>query len=139
MKTSFKFSIIMILISTMFTISIMASEGQKENLPEPDEFIKVDFMPELIHSEIPVYPESAKKLDQTAVLWIKALVNKEGKVKKAFVSKCSNEDKGFEQAAIDAALKSVYKPAIQNMKPVAVWVTYKMVFSLDEDCPKKPE
>ena len=38
----------------------------------------------------------------------------------------------FDDAAIEAAYKCKYKPAIQNGRPVAVWVSYQVEFVLEE-------
>jgi outer membrane biosynthesis protein TonB len=36
------------------------------------------------------------------------------------------------EAALKAAWKSVWRPAIQNKKPVAVWVAYPVKFKLND-------
>lgn len=101
----------------------------KEFLPSPDEFVPVEKMPEMTHQEDPVYPEEAKEKKLEGEVWIKALVGKDGKVIKAIVDKPSESEHGFDEAALEAARKCEYKPAIQNGKPVAVWVSYKVDFT----------
>jgi len=44
----------------------------------------------------------------------------------------SGANAGFEEAALKAARKRKYRPALQNGQPVAVWVTYKKIFKLDK-------
>jgi TonB family protein len=46
------------------------------------------------------------------------------------VAKSSGSNVGFDEAAVEAALQCIYKPAIQNGQPVAVWVTYPVEFKL---------
>jgi TonB family protein len=52
-------------------------------------------------------------------------------VRDALIAKSSGSNVGFDEAAIKAALQRRYRPALQNGRPVAVWVTYKIVFRLE--------
>ncbi|MDP1994988.1 MAG: energy transducer TonB, partial [Ignavibacteria bacterium] len=61
-------------------------------------------------------------------VWVKILVSKEGKPKKAVVVKSDAEI--FNQSATDAAMKYSFTPALQNNKPVAVWVVVPFKFEL---------
>ena len=99
-----------------------------EERPEPDEFVAVEQMPLETHHENPVYPEKAKSSGKSAIVWIQAYVDGEGRVKDARIVKSSGNDLGFDEAALDAAYKNVYRPAIQNGAPVPVWVSYKVDF-----------
>jgi protein TonB len=99
-------------------------------LPQPDEFVAFDEEPQLLVAPEPNYPEMAKKAGVTGTVWIKVLVDKEGKVRDAIVVKESGVNAGFEEAALEAAWKRQYRPAMQNNQPVAVWVAYKVRFQL---------
>jgi len=48
----------------------------------------------------------------------------------ALVKKASGTNASFKDAAVEASYKFRYKPAIQNDRPVAVWVGYRFVFEL---------
>lgn len=96
--------------------------------PEADEFVAVEEMPAEIYHETPEYPEMANLTEKSGVVWIQALVDKEGNVRDARVLRPSGANVGFEEAAVEAAYKNRYKPAIQNGRPVAVWVSYKVEF-----------
>lgn len=98
--------------------------------PAADEFVAVQEMPTLIKEEKPLYPEVALLTNREATVWVKALVDKEGKVREARVAKSSGMNVGFDEAALEAAYKNFYKPAIQNGRPVAIWVTYPVEFKL---------
>ena len=107
-------------------------------LPEPDEFVPLEVMPEMIEQEAPEYPDSARANGIEGVVMVRALVDKHGKVVKAEIAEESGKYCGFEKAAIEAALKCRYKPGIQNKKPVATWITYKVNFVLEnEETPEK--
>jgi protein TonB len=99
-------------------------------LPQPDEFVAFDEEPQLLVAPEPVYPEMAKKAGVTGTVWIKVLVDKEGKVRDAIVVKESGVNAGFEEAALEAAKKRQYRPAMQNNQPVAVWVAFRVKFQL---------
>lgn len=99
-------------------------------LPAPDEFVPVEIPAEMIYEEVPEYPRLAKQANMEAVVWVKALVDKNGSVVKAMVFKSSGSKAGFDEAAVAAAYKCKFKPAIQNGRPVAVWVAYQVEFTL---------
>jgi len=103
-----------------------------EYMPAPDEFVPVEINAEMIFEQIPEYPRLAKQAGMEAVVWIKALVDKDGDVKKAMVLRSSGSKAGFDEAAVEAANKCKYKPAIQNGRPVAVWVSYQVEFVLED-------
>jgi TonB family protein len=94
-----------------------------------DDFARVDEPPEMIFQESPVYPPDAKMAGITGVVWIKALVDKRGGVREALVQKSSGV-KSLDKAALDAAWRNYYKPAILNGQPINLWVSYKVAFDL---------
>jgi len=105
-------------------------EDLDELLPTPDEFVAYEEPPQQIEVVQPVYPEMARRASIEGVVWVKALVDKEGKVRDVIIVKDSGAKAGFEEAAIEAAKKTLWKPAISNGQPVAVWVAYKIEFKL---------
>jgi len=102
----------------------------QELLPSPDAFIPVEDQPSKIRDVKPTYPDLAQRAGIEGSVWIKALVDKEGKVRDVIIAKDSGANAGFEEAAKKAAYETVWKPAIANGQPVAIWVTYKVVFTL---------
>ena len=99
-------------------------------IPPPDTFVSLEQQPMQAHEEIPEYPRIARDAGLEAVVIIRAFINNEGKVIKAEAVKCSCPGVGFEEAAVEAAYKCVYRPAIQNGHPVGVWVTYRVKFTV---------
>lgn len=111
---------------------IVVDIPDEEYLPAPDEFVPVEIYAEMIYEEVPDYPRLAREAGMEAVVWVKALVDKEGNVKRAMVLKSSGSRAGFDEAAVAAAYKCKFKPAIQNGRPVAVWVSYAVEFTLTD-------
>ncbi len=93
-----------------------------------NEFVPVEIPAEMIYEHVPEYPRLAKTAGMEAVVWVKALVDKNGNVRDAMILKSSGSKAGFDEAAVKAAFKCRFKPAIQNNRPVAVWVSYQVEF-----------
>jgi TonB family protein len=100
-------------------------------LPRPDEFIAVEKAPELIFASRPDYPSEAKRNGQTGVVWVKSLVDKAGLVRMAMVLKSCGHPL-LDNAAVMNAWRNVYKPAEMGGVPVAIWVSYKVEYELNE-------
>ncbi len=110
--------------------SIIIDIPTEEFMPAPGDFIAVEEYPVPVYQEPLVYPEMAERAGIEAVVYVRALVDKEGRVHDAIIEKASGTNAGFEEAALAAAMKNRYKPAIQNGRPIPVWVSYRAVFEL---------
>jgi TonB family protein len=95
--------------------------------PSPDLFIAVEKQPELIAMPAPVYPELAREAGVEGEVLVRVLVDRDGFVKKAEVVQSVL---GLDEAALDAAAQAVFRPALQQQQPVAVWVAIPIVFRL---------
>jgi protein TonB len=104
-----------------------------EVFPGPEDSVVVDRAPELIEAPAPGYPLDALKACKSGTVRVRALVDTQGRVRKAIIEKPSGEEIGFEKSALEAAFKRVYHPAEFQNKPVAVWVSYEVKFDLDEE------
>lgn len=87
--------------------------------------------PEMTYQGLPKYPHVSKIRGQVGMVWIKTLVESDGTVRRIIVSKSSGFPE-LDQAAIEAGRKNRFKPALWKGHPVAIWVTYKMEFKLNE-------
>jgi TonB family protein len=96
--------------------------------PSPDDFVAVEEMPVLISMPPPVYPDMARQAEVEGTVMVRALVGKDGKVQDAFVTEGIPM---LNDAAVAASKKAVFKPALQQHKPVAVWVQIPMRFTLN--------
>lgn len=105
--------------------------SEEEYIPKPDEFIPVEMLPEMIKEVQPDYPQLAKHAGLEGIVWVKALVDKEGNVRDAVIGKSSGTA-ALDEAALKAAPSNKFKPAIQNNRPVNCWVSYRVVFKISQ-------
>jgi len=120
-------------ILILIIISLLPLVGcTEEKLPAPDEFVAVDEPAEMIYEATPVYPPELKARGIEASLYVRALVDRKGKVRDAEVIKADSNEEAFKKSAENAAYKCRFKPAIQNGLPVAVWVVYLVEFELPQ-------
>jgi TonB family protein len=134
MKTLSRILLLTFALAVLFTASSETGYTQdtKKVLPSETEFIPLEIMPEMIYQEQPVYPEEAEKAKIEGTVYIKALIDSEGKVVEAKVGKSSGHEL-LDKSAVKAAYECKFKPGVQKDKPVASWVTYKVDFKLG-DC-----
>lgn len=104
--------------------------SEDDYLPAHYEFVPVEILPEMIHEAPLEYPRLAKQAGITGVVWVQALVDKDGNVRDARVGKSSGTV-SLDEAAVKQAKQCKFKPGIQNGRPIACWVTYKVEFTLD--------
>jgi len=109
---------------------IFQLDKPEEILPQPEEFVPYDELPVPLSDGEYEYPPLARQAGIEGTVCIKALVDKNGTVRDAFVFKPSGSSLGFDEVAKEGAFKIKYKPAISNNQPVAVWVVYKVCFKL---------
>lgn len=103
---------------------------EDEYLPAAGEFVAAEVQPEMIKEVKPEYPRLAKQAGIEGTVWVMALVDKDGNVRDAKLAKSSGTP-SLDDAAVKAAPLCKYKPAIQNGRPVACWVTYPCRFNLN--------
>jgi protein TonB len=106
---------------------------EKKVEEEPTYFVAVEEMPEPIGGikgiqEKIVYPEIAKRAGVEGKVYVLAFVDQTGTVTKAQVIKGIGA--GCDEAALDAVLKTKFKPGKQRGKPVNVQVSIPIIFKL---------
>lgn len=104
---------------------------QEEAMPDINEFVPVEKEPQVVKRVKPEYPEIARRAGIEGVVWVKILVDKEGKPRKAVVIKSDGGDV-LNQVAVAAAMQFVFTPAIMNQGPVPCWVVIPFRFQLKE-------
>ena len=100
---------------------------EESTLPAPDVFVAVEVYPEKLRMDAPIYPELAREAGTEGTVVLRILVSKEGRVLDCIVM---SGNPMLVEAAITAARTTVFRPALQAQKPVAVWVQLPIVFSL---------
>jgi len=96
-----------------------------DDLPSEGQYVYYEDEPVPVTQVQPVYPEFARDAQIQGVVTLHVLVGKDGRVKNVKVIKGVT---GLNDAAVDAIKKWVFKPALSNNKPVAVWVEVPMNF-----------
>lgn len=113
------------------TIIAPDARVQKEQEPDPDEFVFVEKEPEFDYADLQrrvQYPEIARRAGIEGKVVVKVLVGKDGKPKRAFVADSPSEM--LNDAALKAVLATTFTPAIQNGNPIDVWVTIPIIFKI---------
>ncbi|MCS6999296.1 MAG: energy transducer TonB [Bacteroidota bacterium] len=113
------------------TIIAPDTRVQKEQEPDPDEFVFVEKEPEFDYADLQrrvQYPEIARRAGIEGKVIVKVLVGKDGKPKRAFVADSPSEM--LNDAALKAVLATTFTPAIQNGNPIDVWVTIPIIFKI---------
>jgi periplasmic protein TonB len=135
-----------LLIAAMMLMSITQVLSQdlqieKDNTPpqvnpdgSPPEYVAHDKEPVVVKQVMPVWPDSAKTAGLEGTVIIKVWVTKDGKVRKAVV--INSDAQIFNAAAITAVEQWVFTPALQQNKPIDMWVAIPFKFKL-KDAPKK--
>jgi protein TonB len=104
--------------------NIVVAPPTEEELPKFGEYVYVEELPEAITKVSPQYPDIAREAGVDGTVMVQAL---DGKVKDTKVVKSIP----MLDASATAAVKQwVFKPALSNNKPVAVWVAVPVRFTL---------
>jgi len=86
--------------------------------------------PKPLSYSIPKYPDEAKKAGIEGTTLVKMLIDTDGSVIDVKVLESSG-CLPLDRAALDAAWRSLFTPAIQNGVPVRVWVSRPFMFRLN--------
>ncbi len=115
------------------SLSIARSALQDSALEEKEEQVVLfDRMPHAKRLITPDYPSLALKFKKSAEVWVKALIDENGKVANAIIIKDSESNFGFEQEALKAAYKNEFSPYEIGGRPMPIWVAYKVKFIAPE-------
>ena len=107
--------------------NIVVAPPTDEELPKFGDYVYVEELPEAVTKVSPVYPDIAREAGVDGQVLVQALVGKDGHVKDTRVVKSIPM---LDAAAVAAVKQWVFKPALSNNKPVAVWVAVPIKFSL---------
>jgi periplasmic protein TonB len=108
--------------------SVVVTGGVQAKATTTDEFKSpVNVLPVKLSMRPPAYPEMARMAGIEGTVVVQVLVGKDGHVQKAKVVEGPVQ---LRDAAIDAAMSAVFRPASTNNRPVAVWVAIPLRFKL---------
>lgn len=96
----------------------------------PADFVAYENEPTIVKQVQPKYPELAQRAGLEGTVILKVWVDKVGKVRKAVVLKSDGDI--FNQPAIDAAMQWSFTPALQQKRPIDVWVAIPFRFRLSD-------
>lgn len=96
-----------------------------EDLPTEGEFVYYEDEPVPVTTVQPDYPEFAREAQIQGQVILHVLVGKDGRVKNVKVIRGVT---GLNESAVTAIKRWVFKPALSNNKPVAVWVEVPINF-----------
>jgi len=91
-------------------------------------FIAVEKIPEPIQIARPVYTDFAFRSGAQGMVYVKVLVDEQGKPMKAQVMKSDNA--ALDDMAVEAAMRSEFTPGIMSSGPVKAWVTIPFKFTI---------
>ena len=83
--------------------------------------------PELVSRHEPQLTQRERKRAKSGVVVLRVLVSDRGHVVSVVIED-PMQGSAFEARAIDSALRSVYRPAMQDGEPVEAWVTERFAF-----------
>jgi len=106
---------------------IVVAPPSEEELPKYGDYVYVEELPEAITRVNPTYPDLARDAGVDGTVLVQALVDKTGHVRDVKVVKSIPM---LDASALSAVKQWVFKPALSNNKPVAVWVAVPIHFSL---------
>ncbi len=87
--------------------------------------------PEMVTRVQPVYPPVAKTMKVQGTVILSILISETGSVSEVRVLRPVGGSSGLNEAAVAAAKKWKFKPAVKQGKRVKVWVTYPVSFKLE--------
>jgi protein TonB len=95
--------------------------------PGPEAFVAVEHQPELVWMQEPAYPEFARDAGIEGQVLLRVLVGADGAMQRVVLLQGVL---GLDEAAIEAAATAVFRPALQQGRPVPVWVVMPIEFNL---------
>ena len=114
-------------------IEIREEEQTGDEIPDASKFIPFEVPPQPLadFSPVPEYPEVAKATGVKGKVVVQCYVDKSGVVKKFQIVSTKPPNLGFEEAVSKVIVKWKFTPAIQNGKPIGVWVEIPFNFEFE--------
>ncbi len=84
---------------------------------------------EYLRAPQPVYPNISRRLGETGVVMLRVLIGEKGLPEQVSVHKSSGSS-NLDEAGRQAALRALYKPYLEDGKPVSVYVLVPINFQM---------
>lgn len=94
----------------------------------PQVFVPIESPPKIVKRENPIYPDFAIKLGLEGKVVVEVTIDPQGRPIQAKIKKSDNEI--FNDAAINAAMKSTYEPGMMSTGPVTASILVPFNFKL---------
>ncbi len=107
---------------------VVATEFPLAEEVEAAELWMVEQPPKVLKKVLPAYPDSARKAQVEGKVFARVLVGRKGQV--AHIDRIEGPQV-FQRAVAQAAKAWEFAPAVQNDRPVPVWVSLPFVFELE--------
>ncbi len=107
---------------------VVATEFPLEEEVEAAELWMVEQPPKVLKKVLPVYPDRARSALVEGKVFVRVLVNREGRVER--IDRIEGPQV-FQRAVAQAAKAWEFAPAVQNDRAVPVWVSLPFVFELE--------
>ncbi|MEO0225378.1 MAG: energy transducer TonB [candidate division WOR-3 bacterium] len=104
---------------------------QVEEIPDINAFVPYEVEPKIISQPPLIYPEFARVAEQEGTVYVKALVDLDGSIMRVVVIRSSGSPI-LDSAAVGWVYDWKMSPALQNQKPVRVWVAKPIHFKLQK-------
>jgi len=99
------------------------------NPENPNDFVAYDQAPQFVRKVEPEYPSIGREGGVEGTVGLMVYVAPDGLVKNVVVTQ-PMEIESFNQAAVDAAYLCKFSPALQNGKPIGVWIAIPINFKM---------
>jgi len=104
------------------------TKGELKGAPvDHIEFVAFDQAPQFVKKAEPEYPSIGREGGVEGTVGLMVYVGSDGYVKNVLVTQ-PMEIEEFNQAAVNAAYKCVFTPALKNDKPIGVWISMPVNF-----------
>jgi len=101
-------------------------------IPTSDKFIPFEVAPQSLgDNPLPTYPKNIGDVGIQGKVIARAYVDKNGNIKDFIIIAVKPEGLGFEDEVKKVIMKWKFTPAIQNHKPIGVWVDIPFVFKVE--------
>jgi protein TonB len=98
----------------------------------PPRFVPYEVEPKVLNPKVlkDYYPEVARRLGIEGTLYLEMWVDKEGNVRQVIIKKPLHPS--IDEEAKKRAYQLKFTPAMQRDKPVDVWISFPVVFKLEQ-------